>query len=394
MSTRRLYDEDAYLLEFDARVLSRGEHEGRPAVVLDQTAFYAESGGQPWDRGTLNGVPVVAVLDRGAEVLHVLGGALDADAVKGHVDEQRRRDHRQQHHGQHLLSRAFVDLAEASAVSFHLGAESASVDLDRDVSDAQVLAAERLTNDIVWSGRPVVVRVVTQAEARALGVVPPPEAGEAVRLVEAHGFDLQPCGGTHPRSTAEVGIVLVLGRERYKGGARIRFVCGDRAVAAFRERSRLADRLSALFSAPIEGVAPSAERAVADLSAAQKRIRELDRKRLEAEAQRLLAKAGGDPAVVLARFDGWPAEDLRALAQCLVEARSCVALLGGAGDKAYLVFAQSEGLGHDIPGLLRDAVALLGGRGGGKGNLAQGGGQQLERLDEALARAAAAVRPA
>jgi alanyl-tRNA synthetase len=394
VSTRRLYDEDAYLLEFEARVVSRREHEGRPAVVLDQTAFYPESGGQPWDAGTLNGVPVVAVLERGDDVLHVLAAALVSDLVTGCVDAERRRDHREQHHGQHLLSRAFVEVAQAGTVSFHLGAEASSVDLDRDVSDQQLRAAESLTNQVVWSARPIGVRVVSQAAARALGVLPPPGAGDAVRLVEASGFDLQPCGGTHPRSTSEVGVVLLLGRERYKDGARIRFVCGHRALVAFRERCALADRLCALLSAPLERIGEAAERALADLAALQKRVRHLNRKRLEAEAQRLLAGARGEPAVVQARFDGWPAEDLRTLAQCLVEARPCVALLGGAGDKAYLVFAQSDGLAHDVPGLLREAVALVGGRGGGKGNLAQGGGDRLEGLDEALERAAAAVRRA
>ena len=122
MPTRRLYRDDPYLLEFDARVLARLDHEGRPAVVLDETAFYAESGGQPWDLGTLDAVPVLAVVEKGDEIVHVLEGPLPADRVHGIVDGARRRDHRQQHHGQHLFSRALLEVAGARTVSFHLGA--------------------------------------------------------------------------------------------------------------------------------------------------------------------------------------------------------------------------------------------------------------------------------
>ena len=216
--TRRLYRDDPYLLEFEANVVARREVQGKPAVVLDETAFYAESGGQPWDTGTLDAVQVVAVLEQGDEIVHVLSAPLSADRVRGRVDGDRRRDHRQQHHGQHLLSRAFVELHSARTTSFHLGSEVSTIDLDRLVGDEQIAAAVARTNEVVWAARPVRVRTVTRAEAEGLGVTAPEDAGDAVRLVEAEGFDLQPCGGTHPRSTAEVGCVAVVGHERYKGG--------------------------------------------------------------------------------------------------------------------------------------------------------------------------------
>ncbi len=413
--TERLYRDDPYLLEFEARVVSRGEHEGRPAVVLDRTAFYAESGGQPWDTGTIEDVPVVAVLESGEDVLHVLAAPLAAELVRGRVDGERRRDHREQHHGQHLLSRAFVQVARAGTVSFHLGAEHATIDLDREVTEEQARTAETLANEVIWDARPVAVRTVSRAEAVALGVTPPAEGGDAVRLVEAAGFDRQPCGGTHPRSTAEVGVVIVLARERYKGGSRVRFVCGHRALAAVRARNVVLDRLGTLLSAPPEGLPEAATRALESLALANRRGADLLERALDGEARRLLADAGvpvysstphpipphvgggerrspGCPALVSTIYGGWPAADLRSLAQRLVALAPCVALLGSRSDKAHLVFAQSEGLGHDIPDLLSAAALAVGGRGGGKGNLAQGGGDRLDRLDEALAAAAAAVR--
>jgi alanyl-tRNA synthetase len=390
--TRRLYRDDPYLLDFEAAVVARGERGGRPAVVLDQTAFYPEGGGQPWDTGTLGGVPVVAVVEDAGTVWHVLGGPLGEVRVRGLVDAARRRDHMQQHHGQHLLSRALVELAGAPTVSFHLGAEHSTIDLDRAVTDEDLRRAEARTNEVVWDARPVSVRVVNRREAETLGAHAAEEAGDAIRLVEAAGFDLQPCGGTHPGRTSEVGVVVVLGQERYKGASRVRFVCGQRAVDAFRERTRALDRLGALFSAPLAGLPEAAERMLARLAETERTAKDLREQALEVEAQRMAAGAEGSPAVVTAIFDGRSPDELRALALRVVAQRPCLVLLGSRGEKAQIVFAQTAGLPHDVPALLRAAAARLGGRGGGRGDVAQGGGDRVAALEEALAAAAAEVR--
>jgi alanyl-tRNA synthetase len=395
--TQRLHSSDPYLLEFDASVTAVREHEGRPAVVLDRTAFYAESGGQPWDTGRLGDAAVVAVVEDGHEVLHVLDRPLAAGPVRGRVDADRRRDHMQQHHGQHLLSKAFVEVAHAETIAFHLGSEVTTIDLDRPVTDDQARAAARRANDVVEEARPVRVAVLTVAEARAEGLEPPEGVTEGVRVVEAEGFDRQPCGGTHPRTTAEVGPVVVSALERYKGGTRVSFVCGRRALDAVERHRRVLERLVEILSAPVDELPDVARKLKDDLVEGARRERALLDRALEGEARRLLAEGAGaasssGPALVVAAYDGWSAADLRVLAQHLVALAPCVALLGSRAGKAHLVFAQSEGLPHDVPGLLRAAVQTLGGRGGGRGNLAQGGGDRVEGLDEALARAAEAVR--
>ena len=390
--TERLYRDDPYLLEFDARVLERLSHEGRPALVLDRTAFYAESGGQPWDTGTLGEARVSAVVESGGRILHVLDSPVAGDLVHGVVDAPRRRDHRQQHHGQHLLSRAFVTVASARTVSFHLGAESVSIDLDREVGEDHLASAEALANRVVWEARPVKVRDVARSEAVALGVEVPDEAGDSVRLVEAEGFDLQPCGGTHPRNTAEVGVVMLLGAEKHKGGSRVRFVCGERALGAMRLRNRTLDRLGALLSAPLPGMEAALARTLEQLADGRRQIEALQARAIEAEASALAESAAGEPPTVLRVYEGWSADDLRSLAIALVGRRRCLALLGSRAGKACLVVAQTPGLGCDVPGLARAALALVGGRGGGRGDLAQGAGERVEALEAALeaARAAAA----
>lgn len=396
--TNRIHLDDSYALDFDARVLEAREHEGRPAVILDRTAFYAESGGQPWDTGALGAAQVVAVIEEGGAVVHILDRPLPEGPVQGRVDAKRRRDHLQQHHGQHLLSQAFIETADAPTIGFHLGAAVTTIDLARPVTEAQVRVAETRANEVVWEARPVSVRTVSAEEARGLGAPPPEGVEDDVRLVEAQGFDLQPCGGTHPRSTAEVGVIHVVGAEKYKGGTRISFVCGHRALAAVSERQAILDRLVSVLSAPAADLVETAGKLKDDLTRSEKDRRDLLRRALEGEARRLLDEARSvDPAssappVIVATHDGWSAGDLRILAGQLVSLAPCVALLGSRSDKAHLVFAQSDGLPHDIPALLRGAVESLGGRGGGKGNVAQGGGDRPEGLGEALARAAEQVR--
>jgi alanyl-tRNA synthetase len=391
--TRLLFRDDPYLVEFDAKVVSRTEHEGRPAVILDQTAFYAESGGQPFDTGTLGDVPVLAVLEKRGEVLHILASPLAPSDVHGRVDGERRRHFREQHHGQHLLSRAFLEVSGARTTSVHMGLETCSIDLDRFVPEAEILAAEARTNDVIWEARPVRVRGVSRSEAEALGIHAAEAAGDEIRLVEAQGFDLQPCGGTHPSRTSEVGVLLVLGSERYKGGARVRFVCGHRALEISRKRGVVLDRLTSLFSAPLAELETAASRTVEDLAVLTRRSQELLDRALEGEARRLLSASQGSPALVVSIYEGWEPADLRILALKVVGLTPAVALLASRGEKAHLVFAQSEGLPHDVPGLLRRAAARLGGRGGGKGNIAQGGGEQAG-LDEALAAAALEIQTA
>jgi alanyl-tRNA synthetase len=390
--TLLLYRDDPYLLDFEATVVAKREHGGRPAVVLDRTAFYAESGGQPWDTGTLGESRVVAVIKAGEDVLHVLDAYPSADRVRGRVDAARRRDHRQQHHGQHLLSRAFVEVARAETASFHLGAATCSIDLDRAVGQELVAAAEARANEVVWEARPVTVRTFTRDEARALGIAVPDEAGDSVRVVEAEGFDRQPCGGTHPRSTAEVGVVLVLGHERYKGGTRVGFACGFRALALTRSRTAALERAGAALSSPLDAVPEAAQRLKDQLAAAQARAEDLAGRAIEGEARRLLAlpRPPGDPVVAVVA--GWPPADVRALALRLVALESCVALVASGGDKAHAVFAQSEGQGHDVAALLQEAMSAIGGRGGGRGNVAQGGSDRADGLAEAIEGAARRVR--
>jgi len=391
--TELLYRVHPGVLSFEAVVLACRDHGGRPAVVLDRTAFYPEGGGQPSDTGKLGGVTVREVVEVDGEVRHVLDAPLPEGPVAGAIDAARRLDHTQQHHGQHLLSRAFVETAGARTIGFHLGADAVSIDLDREADPAQVLAAEQLANRVVWEARPVSVREVPRDEAEALGLEPAAHAGDTIRLVEIEGFDCQPCSGTHPRHTAQVGVILVLGHERYKSGTRVHFACGLRAAGAFHDRSRVVERLGALLSAPLETLPDAVERLLGQVKDLERRGRDLLEAALDGEASRMREGAGATPAVIVATFEKRPVDELRLLAQKLTALGPCLALLASRDDKAQLVFARSDDLDVDVGALLKQAAARLGGKGGGRGSLAQGGGSS-EGLDGALAEAERAARAA
>ena len=369
-------------------------------MILDRTAFYAESGGQPWDTGTLGDARVVAVIEDGPDVLHVLDRPLAGERVHGRVDAERRRDHMQQHHGQHLLSRAFVEVAQAETVAFHLGG-CRHHDRPRPLRRRGRGSRRRAPRQRRRVGGPS--RARDRAERRSGARRRASSLPRACRAASASSrpkaSTASPAAGRTRERTAEVGVVLVTALERYKGGTRVHFVCGDRATRVFAERQQVVGQLVATLSAPLDELPAAAQRLKDELAASDRRAKALLARALEGDARRLLAEAQGtgpaptlsSPAIVVSIFDGWPADDLRVLAQQLVALAPCVALLASRSDKAQLVFAQSEGLPHDVPALLKAAVLHLDGRGGGRGNLAQGGGDRVERLEEALAQARASL---
>ncbi len=396
--TERLYLDAPELLTFDARVLAVRALGDHPAVVLDRTAFYPEGGGQPADRGELAGVPVVDVQEVDGEVLHALGGPVPAGAVHGRVDAARRRDHLQQHHGQHLLSAAFEAHLGARTLSFHLGGEVSTIDLDAPLSrlDAAALrAVEGKVNELVFRDLPVVARDFSPAELAALPLRKEAMKGSRVVVVgdQASGgiVDASPCGGTHPRRTGEVGAVAVLRAQKWGQGARVEFVCGARTVRLLADlQARLAQAAEHLRCASAE-VADAARRTAEDLTARRKEAERLALALADAEAERL---AGGGPLVraVLVPPGGAAAAWLRGVAAGLA-ARGCTALLGAVEDgKGFLCFARPKGPGPSMGGLLKEAVALLGGKGGGAPDLAQGGGPDGAAVEAALDAAAARVR--
>jgi alanyl-tRNA synthetase len=389
--TERLYYSDSHLIEFDARVVDVTERvSGWAAIVLDRTAFYPTGGGQPSDTGTLNGARVVECIDDGDNgVLHVVQGMMPSRGavVQGRVDWSRRLDHMQQHTGQHILSQAFVNLFNAATKSFRVLETSCEIDVDLNNPATEIIErAVELANNVVWEDRAIEIRNVTSAEAAELPLRKESARDGELRLIEIEGFDLTPCGGTHAYRTGEVGMIAVRSWERAKGLTRIEFVAGTRALADYRKANQSAREVAALFSTGRDDAPHVAAQMVEEHKELNRRIRVLEELAAEVEAEKLLADAS--QGVVVQVFNGRDAESLKKLAHALIAKSGVVALLASRDkDTARLVFARSADALGDMSVLMREACAMLDGRGGGKPELAQGGGKNVAKLDSALTHA-------
>ena len=389
--TERLYYSDSHLIEFDARIVDVTDRvSGWTAIVLNRTAFYPTGGGQPSDTGTLDGARVVECVDDGERgVLHVVQGAAPerGTIVHGRVDWPRRLDHMQQHTGQHILSQAFVTLFNAPTRSFRVLDTSCEIDVELHNPTAQIIErAVELANNVIWEDRAITIHNVTSEEAAELPLRKEPAREGELRLIEIEGFDLTPCGGTHAYRTGEVGMIAVRSWERAKGLTRIEFVAGTRALADYRKTNKSVREIAALFSTGRDDAPHLAVQMVEENKELHRRVRALEEMAAGVEAEKLLAAAS--EGVVVEVFDNRDAESLKKLAHALIAHPGTIALLGSRDkDTARLVFARSADAHGEMSTLMREACTMLDGRGGGKPDLAQGGGKNVEKLNDALARA-------
>ena len=401
--TERLYYKDSHLTEFDARVvaLTRTD-DGRAAVTLDRTAFYPTGGGQPSDTGALGAARVVECIDQDeAGVLHVVEGDAPAEGSEVHarVDWPRRLDHMQQHTGQHILSQAFVELFGAQTRSFRMMADASEVDVElSDPSDERVERAVERANEIIWQDRPVRVHQLTAGEAARLPLRKDSAREGELRVIEIEGFDFSPCGGTHAHRTGEVGLLAARHWERAKGLVRVTFVAGGRALADYRRANRTARAAAALFSVARDDAPEAVARLQEEHKQLLRRARSLEELAARAEARDLLEVEEGDTPgttrIVARVFEARDAESLRRLAAALASHTGVVALLGSRDDAgARLVFARSADAPGDMSALMREACLALEGRGGGRPDLAQGGGPRAQRLPEVIDAAARRLSP-
>jgi alanyl-tRNA synthetase len=387
--TDRIYYTEPSCRSFEATVRRVDEREGRSIVVLDRTAFYPTSGGQPFDTGRLGSVEVIETIDDESEVVHVVSAPLAAgDRVRGEIDWARRFDHMQQHTGQHVLSAAFDRLFENRTTSFHMGAETSTIDLAREASPAEVDRAVDESNLVAWEDREVSVRFVSADEAVRLPLRKEPVRDGTLRLVEIRDFDLSACGGTHVSRTGAIGMIAVTSAERFRGGSRITFVCGGRASRMFRTyRDAVSGAVRVLSVLPHE-LPGAIERAQLESKDLRKTMSRLQGQLAGHEAIRLLegAELIGERRLVVQALEGWDAAGLKTIASSLVAHSGVVVALVSPGAPIAVVVARSQNAGVDSSKVLRRLLDRFGGRGGGRPELAQGAGL-VGKIDDILAAA-------
>jgi alanyl-tRNA synthetase len=391
--TERLYHRDSFLREFDARVESCEQEGERWKVVLDRTAFYPTSGGQPHDLGKLNGVPVIEVAEgENEKVVHYTSAAIPAGAVHGEIDWPRRLDHMQQHTGQHFLSAAFIELFKFPTVSFHLGKEISTIDLEAPaIVPRHLEEAERRVNEIIFEDRVVAVQFGTAEELAEAGIRKKVEREGMLRAIEVVGFDRQPCGGTHLERTGQAGLLLIRKLERRRDLWRVEFVCGYRALAAARGDFAALGQAASLLSCGLPDVPAVLAKMIEEKRGLHSAVKRLEELLAEQEARALLAaapaaKQSGVRIMARALEEATPGY-LGLIAGKLVGEAGVVALLASRG-AGHVVFAQSKGFSNDMAALLRETLKEFGGKGGGAKDFAQGSMPDPAKADELLARAA------
>ncbi len=378
--TDRLYYTDSYLQTFEAAVVDRAG--GGHRIYLDRTAFYPTSGGQQFDTGHLANAPVVEVIDEGERIAHLLSTPLDRDRVSGRIDWPRRFDHMQQHTGQHLLSAVLADLFGFATTSVHFGSDSSTLDLDAgSITPEQVAEAELQANRIAVENRPVEVSF-EQADLAA-GLRKASEREGLLRIVTIRDLDRSACGGTHVRTTGEVGALIIRGVERVRQAVRLEFCCGERTVRRSRLEHDLLARTAGIVSSTPEELPALLEGQRRQLKEAAAVTRALEQELATYRARELYQAAVPDASGlrwILVNGGDQPIERLRPLGQAIAELPKAVCVATVLRPPAVLLAAAPDS-GIDAGRMLKAVLERLGGRGGGNARLAQGTVGEATALD-------------
>ncbi|KAB2329944.1 alanyl-tRNA editing protein [Cytobacillus depressus] len=381
----KLYYEDPYLKSFTAHLLKQEKDEqGKWYAVLDKTAFYPTGGGQPNDTGTLNDIKVIDVEEIDGEIRHYVEKELPETLgnIAGQIDWDRRFDHMQQHAGQHILTAAFVELFSFPTVSFHLGKETSTIDLDiSELTDEQALEAEKLANQIILEGRPIETKWVTESELSGYQLRKALSVTENIRLVIIPDFDYNGCGGTHPKSTAEVGPIKILDWERQKSKIRVQFVCGGRVLTQLHQKQKVIKDLTELLNAPEQGLPPAAKKLIDLGKERDKTLEFLRESLLSYEAKELLQRAEKleNGKMICEVFQDRSIQELQKLARSITAFSDevLVFLVNETKDKLQFVCARGSKSSISMKQVSSALLSAINGKGGGNDHFAQGGGEKL-----------------
>lgn len=377
----KLYYKDAYIKSFTAQLLRvEKDEQSRWYAVLDETAFYPTGGGQPHDTGVLNDVKVVDVEEVDGEIRHYLERELkDSEGeIKGLVHWDRRFDFMQQHAGQHILTAAFVELFDFATIGFHLGRELVTIDLDiNELTQEQAMEAERLANQIVLDGRPIETKWVTEDELAHYKLRKELAVSENIRLVIIPDFDYNGCGGTHPKSTAEVGPIKILDWERQKNKIRVQFVCGGRVLTQLHQKHKVLRGLTELLNAPELELAAAAKKLIENGKDREKTLETMQEMLLSYEAKDLLNSVNTN--IVSADYQNRSIQELQKLARLITALSNevIVFLVNETEDKLQFVCAKGTQQSVSMKEISSELLSLINGKGGGNDQFAQGGGEKL-----------------
>ncbi len=381
--TEQLYYNDSYQTEFQAQVLDVKEIEGKNAVQLDKTLFYPTSGGQMHDTGKLGELTVSDVIIQDDTIWHILDSGKSEGTVTGVLDWSRRFDFMQQHTGFHILAGSFKHQLGVETLASHLGEDFSTIETDaQDITDEQINAVELLANQIIWQNRSVKAFIATEKDLDNPDLRKVPGMHENVRLVEIDDFDLDPCGGTHVKTTGEVGVIKLMSRERVRGTFRFTFAAGGRAVRLFQEYHTILAESGKLLTTGFADIPAKIEKITDENKLYFKRIQQIDKEKEESVIQELCDKLNNQSLVDYI-YPDVRIDVLRRIASAVIKQAQGMLLLGTTGENPALVFATSR-KDLDLRPVFRESIAMINGKGGGPADFVQGGGPDSAKINDAL----------
>lgn len=381
---KRIYFDDPYQVEFESKIIDRVKHNNRTALILEQTCFYPESGGQPADKGTLNGVEIIDVIEDKGRILHIVDQEVAETKVNGKVDWKTRFDYMQQHAGQHILSQSFWELMQGKTMSFHLGQDVSTLEIDiQKISDLELEKVEEGANKVIFQNREIKTYFIDEDKIGEIPLRKPPKKTGLIRVVEVADYDFSACGGTHPSRTGEIGLIKILKWGRIRNNLSFEFVCGSRALKDYTLKNRILLQAASRLSVGEEEVPDAVEKLFTDLKSEKKQRRKVLIKLSELEAGDIRQNAEG--RIIKKIYSGRSRDDIRHIALNIIRNPGYIVLFGLKADrKANLILARSEDIDFDMRQLIPAASQLINGKGGGRPSLVELAGDNVENLKHAL----------
>ncbi len=387
--SKKLFDSNPYVKEFTTNINKIVEKNNEFHVILNQTAFFPEGGGQPSDIGYIDNIEVTHVYEDNGDIFHVLA-ALPSKFERVHctLNWKRRFDFMQQHLGQHILSASLFKLYDAKTIGFHLSSEYTTIDIDRILKEDDIDKAEFFANQIVFNDLVVNILYPNLKELQNLPLRSQPEVSKNIRIVKINDFDYTPCCGTHPNRTGEVGLVKIRKSEVYKGGMRIEFLCGNRALNDYHWKNKAINDVSAMLSIKDINISEGIHRVMEDLERYKREVKVLNEQLLHFEALELITNSLNfhNTKVIKKLFIDRNLKDLKILSSKLTDHEGTVVLFAVQNDdKVHLLFSRSRDLKSiDMNKILKETISPIDGRGGGNEISAQGGAKITENILPAL----------
>ncbi|MEQ6390450.1 DHHA1 domain-containing protein [Bacillaceae bacterium S4-13-58] len=384
MQTEKLYYQDQYIKTFTTTILKQSQDEnGKTYVVLDQTYFYPTGGGQPHDTGKINDVPVYDVEEVDGEIRHYIEGSLELqNQCEAEIDWERRFDHMQQHTGQHILSAAFDNMYEYKTVSFHLGKEICSIDIDTEsLREEGAARVEKAANQIILENRPIKTKWVTADELSQYTLRKKVAVSENIRLVIIPEFDYNGCGGTHPKETGQVSSIKILYWEKQKKQIRVYFVCGNRVLKELHQKHEVIQDLTSKLSVPQEQLGGAVNRVLQQTKELERQVDALKLELLEFDAEKLIANAETHNNINLIKivFKDRSIQELQQLARTIStkSENGLILFVTDNGTKLQLICATGSEVAINCNQLIKGILPIINGKGGGNDSFAQGGGENI-----------------